>query len=126
MSQGSPVVYPRDIKHVIIEISTRKLVPLEDLLKFTKFLADLLKSQILSVNYVEFEEYAYTVLAVLSTSHVAISTYIVDGGLFIDVDLAWCSSVNLDEEEVRKKANEMFDYEEISIINVERELAKKY
>ncbi len=101
-------ISPKDIQQVIIGIYLSSRISVTDINQLADLLADLLDSENLSYTFVRFPNDNYTLVTVLSTSHVAISTYFDDEKkeYYLDVDVVWCSGKSLDqrvlEEEIRR------------------------
>jgi len=95
----------KDIQRVLFlaEIESRENL-LERIKSFSQDIANRLNSKILFEKEYEFPSVQekiknYTYVAILSSSHIVISTYISSKEKYIDVDITWCSRINLSREE---------------------------
>ncbi len=104
-------VSPKDIQQVIIGIYLSSRVSAQDLQHLADLIAKLLDSENLSYNLVPFPNENYTLTAILSTSHIAISSYFNDEKreYYLDVDVVWCSGKSLDQRILEEELKKLFE-----------------
>ena len=105
---------------IIVEIKSETYPDLNTLITFSRELSNLLNSTLLNSCYTEFPSNLdgvknYTLLSVLSTSHIAISTYFSRDEKYIDIEVSWCSKTSLKEEELRSLVRKCFGDCRISV-----------
>jgi len=106
----------KDIKRalIIIKLKSDIFPKLNDLINFSKDISKILESKLLDSCYTEFPSDInnntrnYTLLFVLSTSHIAISTYFSTNEKYIDIEISWCSGANLDKDILLPIINKYF------------------
>ncbi|HIP66614.1 MAG TPA: hypothetical protein EYH09_00615 [Candidatus Nanopusillus sp.] len=115
MQTGYQFVSIRNLKRIILtaELSVTKEVCLA-MDSFSKEVANELDSKLLYSNITRFpsdikELSNCTYLAVLSTSHIAISTYISKKEKYIDIEVAWCSSTDISKNYFIKLTRKYFN-----------------
>ena len=105
----------RNLKRIIL---TAELSEIKDIYSaidsFFSEITDGLDSKLLNKTIVKYPSSVegfpnYTYLAALSTSHIAVSTYISEKEKYIDIEMAWCSSVDISKDEFIKLIKKHFD-----------------
>jgi len=104
MLEYKPVSY-KDINRLISIIEVDKNIDQYLIDKIAESIANILDSKILDVkifyfpsNDNKFKDFTY--MAVLSSSHIVISSYSTDERLYLDIDVAWCSSKTVSCKEI--------------------------
>jgi S-adenosylmethionine/arginine decarboxylase-like enzyme len=122
MAKGYVNISFKDIRRALITIklNDNKFPEISDILKFSNELVEKLNSYIITTCYAEFPSDLngvknYTVLSVLSTSHIAISTYFSKYERYIDLELSWCSGAELNEKTVKELAEKCFGSSDVVI-----------
>jgi len=112
MLEYKPVSY-KDINRLISIIEVNKNIDRYLIDKIAESIANMLDSKILDVkifyfpsNNNNFKDFTY--IAVLSSSHVVISSYSTDEGLYLDIDVAWCSGKAVSCKEIIQLLKEAF------------------
>ena len=59
-----------------------------------------------------------TFTGILTTSHIVISSYTEDDGVYIDIDAAWCSGENLNKEKLEELLKKYFKNYEIKSFKI--------
>jgi len=105
----------KNLKRIIL---TAELSGIKDVCpilgQFSKEIADGLDSKLLCNSLTKFPSDIKgfsncTYLAVLSTSHIAISTYVSKNEGYIDIEIAWCSSADISKNEFINIVKKYFD-----------------
>jgi S-adenosylmethionine/arginine decarboxylase-like enzyme len=59
-----------------------------------------------------------TFIGILTTSHIVISSYTEEDGIYIDIDAAWCSGENLNKEKLEELIKKYFKNYEIKSFRI--------
>jgi S-adenosylmethionine/arginine decarboxylase-like enzyme len=59
-----------------------------------------------------------TFTGILTTSHIVISSYTEEDGIYIDIDAAWCSGENLNKEKLEELLKKYFKNYEIKSLKI--------
>ena len=59
-----------------------------------------------------------TFVGILSTSHIVISSYTEEDGVYLDIDVAWCSGKNINNNEINELFNKYLKNYEIKAIKL--------
>ena len=98
MKEEYKIVHYYDVKRLIIQLEIEETDHILDKIKsLSKNIAKYLKSDILYENVVFFDKIYknFTYVAILSTSHIIVSSYINNDYKVLDIDVSWCSGVDI-------------------------------
>jgi S-adenosylmethionine/arginine decarboxylase-like enzyme len=111
----------KDVKRLISIVKINKNENFIDIIKdFSNDLSKILNSRLLYHKIylfpADFEgNKDITFTGILTTSHIVISSYTEEDGIYIDIDSAWCSGENLNKEKLEELLKKYFkNYEIIS------------
>ena len=111
MLEYKPVSY-KDINRLISIIEVDKNIDRYSIDRIAESIANILDSKILDVKVFyfpskdgKFKDFTY--VAVLSSSHIVISSYSSDERLYLDIDVAWCSNKTVSCKEITKLIKEI-------------------
>jgi S-adenosylmethionine/arginine decarboxylase-like enzyme len=124
MSEEYKKISIRDVKRLLMVIKFDKDHSIVDLIdEFAKDIAEILNSKILyKKTYFfpgDFEgNKDITLAGILSTSHIIISSYTEEDGIYLDIDVAWCSGKNIGKEEIKNLLDKYLKNYEIKSIRL--------
>ncbi|MDT7890746.1 MAG: S-adenosylmethionine decarboxylase [Candidatus Nanopusillus sp.] len=114
----------RDVKRLLTIVKISKNENFTDIIKeFSNDLAKILNSRLLYHKIylfpADFEgNKDITFIGILTTSHIVISSYTEEDGIYIDIDAAWCSGENLNKEKFEELIKKYFKNYEIKSFKI--------
>jgi S-adenosylmethionine/arginine decarboxylase-like enzyme len=114
----------KDVKRLITIIKISKNENFIDIIReFSNDFAKILNSRLLYHKIylfpADFEgNKDITFTGILTTSHIVISSYTEDDGIYIDIDAAWCSGENLNKEKLEELLKKYFKNYEIKSFKI--------
>jgi len=116
----------KDVKRLIAIVKINKNENFIDIIReFSNDFAKILNSRLLYHKMYLFPanfegNKDITFIGILTTSHIVISSYTEEDGIYIDIDAAWCSGENLNKEklgELLKKYLKNYEIKSFKIYN---------
>ena len=114
----------KDVKRVITIVKINKNENFINIIgEFSNDLAKILNSKLLYHKIylfpADFEgNKDITFTGILTTSHIVISSYTEEDGIYIDIDAAWCSGENLNKEKLEELLKKYFKNYEIKSFKI--------
>jgi len=114
----------KDVKRLLAIVKINKNENFIDIIgEFSNDLAKILNSKLLYHKIylfpADFEgNKDITFTGILTTSHIVISSYTEDDGVYIDIDAAWCSGENLNKEKLEELLKKYFKSYEIKSFKI--------
>jgi S-adenosylmethionine/arginine decarboxylase-like enzyme len=114
----------KDVKRLIAIIKISKNENFIDIIReFSNDFAKILNSKLLYhkiyIFPADFEgNKDITFTGILTTSHIVISSYTEEDGIYIDIDAAWCSGENLNKEKLEELLKKYFKNYEIKSFKI--------
>ncbi|MFP3256385.1 MAG: S-adenosylmethionine decarboxylase [Candidatus Nanopusillus acidilobi] len=114
----------KDVKRLIAIVKINKNESFIDIIReFSNDFAKILNSRLLYYKIYLFpadfegnKDIAFT--GILATSHIVISSYTEEDGIYIDIDAAWCSGEKLNKEKLEELLKKYFKNYEIKSFKI--------
>jgi len=124
MNEEYKKISVKDVKRLIAIVKINKNENFIDIIKeFSNDFAKILNSKLLYHKIylfpADFEgNKDITFTGILTTSHIVISSYTEEDGIYIDIDAAWCSGENLNKEKFEELLKKYFKNYEIKSFKI--------
>jgi len=111
MKHEYKIIHYYDVKRLIMQVGVKiNKDIIKSAEKISKMFAEALNSEILFEKTYIFDNIYknFTYMAILSTSHIVISSYFNKDYKVLDIDIAWCSGVDAKLSQIDKILKEVF------------------
>ncbi len=92
----------KDLQRIVLLVENEEKNSSQELIPYVYELAKQLDSNVESLQWFSFPGDNFTLVAIISSSHIVISSYYDNKEKYLDIEIAWCSGKKVSLEEIVK------------------------